>query len=92
MNAIKKARKIIQSAPDEPGSGALASLVVALETEGNFNLSLLYATDLKTFELALEVLREWRIDRYYLGKMKLIDIVWQHGDRSQVSRAAQAPL
>ncbi|RYX92466.1 MAG: hypothetical protein EOO28_22295 [Comamonadaceae bacterium] len=79
MNAIKKARKIIQSAPDEPASGTLANLVLALETEGNFNLGQLYNTDLKTFELALDMLREWRIDRYYLGKMKLIDIARQHG-------------
>jgi len=79
MNAIKKARKIIQSAPDEPSSGTLASLVVALETEGSFDLSRLYTADLSTFELALDILREWRIDRYYLGKMKLIDAARQHG-------------
>lgn len=80
MNAIKKARKIILSAPDEASSAALAALVGALESEREFDLTLLYATDLKTFELALDILREWRIDRYYLGKMKLIDIARQHGD------------
>jgi hypothetical protein len=79
MNSIKKARKIIQSAPDEVSSGTLASLVVALETEGSFDLSRLYTADLATFELALDILREWRIDRYYLGKMKLIDVARQHG-------------
>lgn len=82
MNAIKTARKIIQSAGDEPSSSMLAKLVAALETEGHFDLGLLYGSDLKTFELALEMLRDWRIDRYYLGKMKLIDAARQHDELS----------
>ncbi|CAN5471132.1 hypothetical protein BH11PSE7_BH11PSE7_27550 [soil metagenome] len=86
MNAIKKARRFIQSTPDEPSSGVLAKLVVALESEGNFNLGLLYGTDLKTFELALEMLSDWRIDRYYLGKMKLIDTARHHDELSAASQ------
>jgi len=86
MNAIKKARRIIQSMPDEPSSGVLARLVVALESEASFELGLLYGTDLKTFELALEMLRDWRIDRYYLGKMKLIDIARHHDELSATPR------
>lgn len=77
MNAIKRARKAIEYRPDEPSSQALASLVLALEKEGNFNLAMLYALDLENFELALEVLRDWRIDRYYMGKVKLFDVAWQ---------------
>lgn len=90
MNAIKKARKMIESAPDEPSSGALASLVLALESEGDFNLSSLYTTDLRTFELALDILREWRIDRYYLSKFKLLDIAWQHGERTRTEASHSA--
>ena len=77
MNSIKKARKTIEAAPEDPASKILASLVMALESESAFDLALLYSADLKTFELAIEILREWRIDRYFLGKMKLMDIVWQ---------------
>ena len=32
----------------------------------------LYQLDLKDFDLAIEVLQEWRLDRYYEGKTKLI--------------------
>jgi hypothetical protein len=85
MNAIKKARKMIESAPDEPSSGTLASLVLSLESESDFNLSSLYATDLRTFELALDILREWRIDRYYLSKFKLLDIAIQHGELAKTT-------
>jgi hypothetical protein len=29
---------------------------------------------LETFELALEVLSDWRLDRYYTGKERLVEV------------------
>ncbi len=73
MLAIKKARKLIEAKPSDEASLALADLVLALETEQSYPLHRLYDLDYKRFELAMEILAEWRLDRYYASKIKLID-------------------
>lgn len=72
MRAIKKARRFIETQPDQSTAIVLSRLVVALESETPFDLSELYRIDYKSFELALEVIAEWRLDRYYSGKAKLL--------------------
>jgi hypothetical protein len=74
MLAIKKARKIIEADPTSTTSLTLSELVLALEHDGNLSLPKLYALDYKTFELALEILSEWRLDRYYASKVRLLDV------------------
>lgn len=74
MRAIKKARKLIESDPGHRGSVILSKLVIALESGQSFMLNDLYELDYKTFELALEVLSEWRLDRYYASKARLLDL------------------
>lgn len=78
MNAIKEARRYIERRPPEdPAARTLAALVLALETDRGFDLSSLYDLDYKSFDLAIEVLRDWRLDRYYAGKAKLFDLSMQ---------------
>lgn len=77
MNALKQARRLIASQPQSPAARTLAGLVLTLESEGSFDLASLYQLDLANFNLALEILRDWRLDRYYAGKAKLFDISWQ---------------
>ena len=77
MNAIKLARKTIATDPASNASRTLAKLVLALESETTFPVASLYALDMKTFELAMAVLTEWRLDRYYEGKAKLFDMSHQ---------------
>lgn len=72
MRAIKKARRLIETQPSNDAAIVLSRLVVALESEVPFDLSALYRIDYKSFELALEVIAEWRLDRYYSGKLKLL--------------------
>jgi hypothetical protein len=72
MRAIKKARRLIETQPSNDAAIVLSRLVVALESEVPFDLSDLYRIDYKSFELALEVIAEWRLDRYYSGKAKLL--------------------
>lgn len=72
MNAIKEARHIVKSEPDSEAARTLARLVVALESEAEFPLASLYALDLKTFGLAMKILDEWRLDRYYAQKGMLL--------------------
>jgi hypothetical protein len=77
MNAIKRARRYIEQNPAEASAQILSRLVLALETEHGFELSELYELDLAQFDLAIEILKEWRLDRYYAGKAKLFDISLQ---------------
>ena len=72
MLAVKKARKLIQSNPESEGAKVLSELVIALESNQAFPLSRLYTLNFSQFELALEILSEWRLDRYYSGKAKLL--------------------
>jgi hypothetical protein len=74
MNAIKKTRKLIEADPATDTAKTLARLVRALESEEKFALGDLYKLDYESFVLALDVLKEWRLDRYYMGKAKLLDI------------------
>ena len=74
MNAIKKTRKLIETNPATDTAKTLARLVRALESDEKFALGDLYKLDFESFALAIDVLKEWRLDRYYMGKAKLLDI------------------
>jgi hypothetical protein len=82
MNAIKSARKIIMADPNSDAARTLSQLVLALESETDFPLSALYALDLGAFGIAIEMLSEWRLDRYYARKGKLLDLSYQANAQS----------
>jgi hypothetical protein len=73
MLAIKKARKLIENNPDDAAAKIIAALVLALESETTLSVKQLYSLDDKRFELALEILNEWRLDRHYASKLRLLD-------------------
>jgi hypothetical protein len=73
VKAIKNVRKLLEAAPDSVAARTLSALVIALETDEKFDLSSLYALDYDTFELAIQLLQEWRLDRYYSAKFRLLD-------------------
>ena len=77
MNAIKEAQRYIAKDPGSEAARTLALLVLSLESKEPFPLDKLYEMDLDRFELALEILKEWRLDRYYAGKSKLYDLSLQ---------------
>ena len=74
MNEIKKARKLIETDPQSDAAKTLANLVRALESEEKFDLADLYKMSYDNFDLAIGILKEWRLDRYYSGKAKLHDL------------------
>ena len=80
MNAIKKAQNYIAKDPSRESAKTLAELVLTLESHEPFPLDKLYELDLERFNLAMEILREWRLDRYYAGKSKLYDLSLQTQD------------
>ena len=77
MNAIKKARRLIGKDPTTAEAAVLARLVRALESDEKFELNDLYQLDYDAFDLAIDILKEWRLDRYYMGKAKLHDLAVQ---------------
>ena len=80
MRAIKKARKLIGSDPSTAAAQALTALILALETDADFKLKQLYDLQMKDFELMIEVMKDWRLDRYYEGKAKAISTAMQATD------------
>lgn len=74
MTAIKKIRKYLAANPKAASSRILVRFVLALETEESFLLADLYRLDYDVFKLALELLDEWRLDRYYTAKGQLLDV------------------
>lgn len=90
MNAIKEARRFIQRQPEDANARILASLVLALESDRSFELVTLYKLDYKAFGLAIDVLREWRLDRYYAGKAKLFDLSFHVDELAKPQAAAPA--
>ena len=88
MLAIKKARKLIEANPSSEASKTLAALVVALETEASFPLNSIYTLGDKPFQLALDILAEWRLDRYYASKLRLLDASTQVHERGNQTKLA----
>ncbi len=77
MIALKKARKLIENHTGKPKAEILSRLVLALESEVPFQLSDLYRLDYDDFHLAMEIMAEWRLDRYYTSKAVLLDLSMQ---------------
>ncbi len=73
MRALKEARHLIEKSPLDESAQILARLVLSLETEVNFAISDIYKLNRDNFDLALSILKEWRLDRYYAGKARLFD-------------------
>ncbi|APW39240.1 hypothetical protein RD110_20155 [Rhodoferax koreense] len=77
MNAIKQAKNHIAKNPFTESAKTFADLVLSLESQEPFRLERLYELDLGDFDLALAMLKEWRLERYYAGKAKLYDFALQ---------------
>ena len=77
MRAIKEARHFIEKSPNDDAAKILARLVLALEAEASFAITEIYKLDMDQFQLALKILQEWRLDRYYAGKARLFETALQ---------------
>lgn len=62
-NAVKNIAKFIKRNPESEEATVLWELCKALESNSAFELHQLFNLDLKSFEMAMDVLDEWRIDR-----------------------------
>lgn len=80
MRTFKKVRRLIEKDPHTEAARVLAALVTSLEGDTTFELKALYTLDEKHFDMALALMSDWRLDRYYLGKAKVFDIALQARD------------
>jgi hypothetical protein len=48
-----------------------------LESEDGNPIQDLYKLDQQEFDIAISLLKEWRIDRFYVGKSKVFDVAFQ---------------
>jgi len=90
VKALKKARKLIETSPESSEARILSSLVVALESEASYPVNDLYKLNFNNFELALDLLKEWRLDRYYMSKVRLLDLSVQLGDMEKAEATPAA--
>lgn len=74
MKAIQDIRRYLSDHAGTPSAEVLARLPATLSKEGALSLSDLYSLDWETFELAIELLRDWRIDRYYAEHAGLVAV------------------
>ena len=77
MRVIKKVRQLIAHEPLNPTVQIFARLISSLVDEVDFSLKDLYELSNSDFELAMDILQEWRLDRYYIGKAKTFDVAMQ---------------
>lgn len=74
MNALKKLEKRIAKSPGEPATPVFARLIRSLCLKNDFCLADLYELDYDDFELALALLKDWRLDRFTKAKERLKQI------------------
>lgn len=67
-NAVKTIAKYIRNNPGSSAEEILRGLCAALETQESFEIHRIYELDKKVFEMALELLEEWRFDRHVVER------------------------
>jgi hypothetical protein len=53
----------------------LKELAVALQMKESFNIDRLYQIDQRYFDIAMDLLKEWRFDHHIASRSKLIDML-----------------
>lgn len=74
MHHFQRAKSVIQANPESPSSKVLSALVRSLAHDEDFEVSSLYNLSADEFDLAMHVIQDWRLDRYYMGKAKVFDL------------------
>ena len=67
-NAVKTIAKYMRNNPGSDEGNILRDLCVALESREAFEICRIYELDKKAFELAMNLLEEWRFDRHVVER------------------------
>lgn len=71
MRSFHKAKHLLAHEPGGQRHQVIEALLLSLEQDTRFRLNDLYLLSEEDFQLALSIMQEWQLDRYYLGKAKL---------------------
>ena len=72
MDALHEAIKKIHARPEDASSSTLSELISSLDSGERFDLKKLYELNYSDFSLAMNVLRQWRLDGYYYERGTLM--------------------
>ncbi|WP_199101450.1 hypothetical protein [Aquitalea sp. ASV11] len=75
MNAAKKIRRLIDSGENPEQVQVLKQLAIALQMKESFSIDKLYQIDQRYFDVAMDLLKEWRFDHHIASRSKLIDLL-----------------
>ena len=89
VKAIHDIRRYLSDHSDSPSAKVLSRLPATLSKEESLVLSDLYALDWESFELAIDLLRDWRIDRYYAERTDLFTVPSKQAERSSHLETAE---
>jgi len=89
VKAIHDIRRYLSDHSDSPSAQVLSRLPATLSKEESLALSELYALDWDSFELAIDLLRDWRIDRYYADRTNLFAAPSKQPERSSRLETAE---
>jgi hypothetical protein len=64
MDALHRAIGKIQAAPSNAASVIFSGLIKSLDSGGQFDLNQLYQLNYPDFSLAIELLKQWRLDSF----------------------------
>lgn len=78
MSSVQFAKKLINEDPNSQFAKVLENLVLSLESEKCFDLQKLYDLSRSEFDTAIEIMKDWRISRFYLGNAKWFDAMDKH--------------
>lgn len=75
LYAISQVRKHIERNPKDPQAVILRQLVFSLQNNEPFHISLLYELNGEFYDFAFQIMKEWRLDRHYAKKQRLLDAI-----------------
>lgn len=73
MNAAKKIRQFIETQENPMQVQVLKDLAAALELGQPFNLQALYEIDMRYFDVAIQLMQDWRFDHHIASRSKLAE-------------------
>ncbi|MBN3003672.1 hypothetical protein JW897_07975 [Chromobacterium alkanivorans] len=91
MNAAKKIRRFIEEGHDPQQMQVLKELATALEMGRSFDLSLLYDIDMRYFDVAIDLLKDWRFDHHIASRSKLLEQLLTEIAPEKQAKASESP-
>lgn len=75
MNVLKRLEQRLISKPADPDNAVFRGLVQALSQKEKLDLAGLYDLPYEDFELAIAIMKRWRLDRYTRTRDRIRELV-----------------